>query len=294
MRGWTLNFVAVGGILLSGNSFAHAEEGPLGGLLERGPWVTVAAPANESETGSKSPSVTVLPCVASCTDNEAAGIGCCSLPTDCGGRHWYVSGIVGASFATLASGGTNAAEGPFQNLGSSNDSLFTAGGALGMAFARPGGQLRAEVEGRGRDKFVGQTESFQPPAPTTLYDVEAADGWSVTANLWRDFLVTDRLGLYGGGGLGGGGYRLSVSDGLVAGSDHVGGFAWQAGGGAFYRLNSRVTLDLGYRFFQIGNTTVTLQDLASEQPAGTYDSMFSASELLLTVRIYEPFARWRR
>lgn len=291
MRGWTLNLVAVGGILMSGGSLALADEASLGGMLDRGPWATAAVSTSETDSGSDS--MAILPCGSSCSGGSV-GTGCCDLPTDCGCRQWYVSGIVGASFATLASGGTNAAEGPFQNLGSSNDSLFTAGGALGMAFARPGGQLRAEVEGRGRDKFVGQTESFQPPAPTTLYDVAVADGWSVTANLWRDFLVTDRLGLYGGGGLGGGGYRLAVSDGLVAAYDHVGGFAWQAGGGAFYRINSRVTLDLGYRFFQIANTTVTLQDLATEQPAGTYDSMFSASELLLTVRIYEPFARWRR
>ena len=221
-------------------------------------------------------------------------VGCCDLPSDCGGSRWYLSGIVGGSFATLTSGGRNTAEGGFDNAGSITDTLFTAGGAVGMAFARPSGQLRAEVEGRGREMLAGTTRGFQPPAATTLYDVQAADGWSVTANLWRDFYATDRLGVYAGGGIGGGGYQLSVSDGLVAGEAPVGGFAWQAGGGAFYRINSRVTLDLGFRFFQIAQTTVALEDLATSDPSGTYTSMFAASELLLSVRIYEPFSRWRR
>lgn len=288
MRVSTLKFGVLACVALGCLPAGYAAELALDGMLERG-----HSAATEGNSETESGDCDSLPLVACGTSCMGAG-GCCDLPDGCCGRRWYVSGIVGASFATLSSGGTNTAEGPFENLGSSSDSLFTAGGALGMAFARPGGQLRAEVEGRGRDKFVGQTQGFQPPAPTTPYDVEAADGWSVTANLWRDFSIAERFGLYGGGGVGGGGYRLSVTDGLVSGYDQVGGFAWQAGGGIIYQVNSRVTLDLGYRFFQIADTTVGLEDLATGGTAGTYRSMFSASELLLTVRIYEPFSRWTR
>ena len=226
-----------------------------------------------------------------CTDDAA---GCCDIASECVAPRWYLTGIVGASFATLASGGVNTAEGGFNNSGSANDTLFTAGGALGRAFARPGGQLRIEVEGRGRDMLSGTTQGFQPPVSTSNYNVRAADGWLATANLWRDFYLTDRLGVYGGGGIGGGGYRLSVTDGYVSGYRQVGGFAWQAGGGVFYQVSSHVALDLGYRFFETGRTSVPLENMSTLAASGNYTSMFSASELLLSVRVYEPFSRWRR
>lgn len=114
-------------------------------------------------------------------------------------------------------------------------------------------------------------------------------------NLWRDYSLTKRLGVYGGGGIGGGGYRLAVTDPLaiVAGSSVASEFAWQAGGGVTCRFGPRVTLDLGYRFFEIGTASTPLL-LGDGSPAGTYTSAFSASELLLSVRIYEPFRQLRR
>jgi opacity protein-like surface antigen len=273
--------------LLSLPASRSAAGSSLDGLLSGGCADTVSCAGCEPSCCDGEPLAGAL----GCTD-EAAG--CCDIANECDSPRWYVSGIVGASFATLASGGVNTAEGGFQNVGSANDTLFTAGGALGRAFARTGGQLRVEVEGRGRDLLTGTTQGFQPPVPTSNYDVRAADGWLVTANLWRDFYLTDRLGAYGGGGIGGGGYRLSVNDGFVSGYSHVGGFAWQAGGGVFYQVNRRITLDLGYRFFEIGRTSVPLTTISTLAPSGSYTSMFSTSELLLSVRVYEPFARWRR
>lgn len=203
----------------------------------------------------------------------------------------YVSGIVGSSFATLASGGTNtAAAAPTANSGSMNGDLFTAGGAIGLAIDRSHGQLRLEVEGRGRDAMTGTTPSVVNPF---AYDVAAKDGWSVTTNLWRDLFLDDHWGLYAGGGIGGGGYRLSVADNVVSAYEHVGGFAWQAGGGVTWRMADRVTLDLGYRWFAIDTLSSPLA-LSDGTPAGNYTSTFGASELLLSVRIYEPFRRaWR-
>lgn len=60
------------------------------------------------------------------------------------------------------------------------DDLFTAGGALGIAIDRDHGPLRAEVEGRGREAMAGETPSV---VSQFAYNVRAADGWSVTANL---------------------------------------------------------------------------------------------------------------
>ena len=200
------------------------------------------------------------------------------------GRRFYLAGIIGSSFGTLQSGGVNTAGG-FTNTGSVSDSLLTAGAAIGTAWERADGRVRLELEGRGRDALVGTTGGSPPPP--ALSSVRAVDGWSVLTNVWRDWDVGERLGVYGGGGIGGGGYRLTVADGTVGGYGHVGGFAWQVGLGAVYDLTERTTIDLGYRFFDTQSTPLALA--AAGVPAGTYRSNFYASELLLTVRIYDPF-----
>lgn len=203
----------------------------------------------------------------------------------------YASGIVGGSFASLASGGINTGGGiPTPNTGVATDNLFTAGGALGAAVDRENGLLRLEVEGRGRDAFLGQTGSVFDPFQ---YDVAAKDGWSVTANAWRDVMLRERFGLYAGGGIGGGGYRLLAADNVATASGPVGGFAWQAGGGLIWEVTDRMTLDLGYRWFAIDTLSAPLA-LTDGTPTGNFTSSFGASELLLTVRVYEPFRRWLR
>lgn len=204
-------------------------------------------------------------------------------------RRFYVSGIVGASFASLSSGGTNTAGIPTPNTGTASDDLFSAGGAFGVAFDRPHGLVRAEVEGRGRDQLLGETASVEP------FAVEAADNWSVMANLWRDYFFTSRLGVYGGAGIGAGGYQLSVTEpsAIVSGASAASQFAWQVGAGVTYRVRPQITIDLGYRFFDLGTAATPLQ-LGDGSPAGVYTSAFSASEILLSVRIDEPFRPFRR
>lgn len=217
------------------------------------------------------------------------GASCCGdIGDGHGGRRFYITGIIGASFATLQSGGVNTA-GDFPNTGRAAANVLTAGGALGTAIDREAGLLRLEVEGRGRDLLTGRTNSFGPPTPTFFYNVRAADGWSVMANAWREWYLNDRLGFYGGGGIGAGGYRLTVDDGVVSGYGHVGGFAWQAGTGTTLRLTQRTTLDLGYRFFDTVSDGLPLTVTGAPVSAGAYQSNFYASELLLSVRIYEPF-----
>jgi len=219
-------------------------------------------------------------------------VGCCDdLDADCPSRRFYITGIIGASFGALQSGGINTAGNfNFPNTGRATDSLLTAGAAIGTAFDRDNGLLRLEVEGRGRDALQGSTNSFEPPTPTYFYSVRASDGWSVMTNAWRDWNLTERLGFYTGGGIGAGGYRLTVNDSIVSGYGHVGSFAWQAGTGTTYRITDRTTIDLGYRFFDTVSDSLPLTVIGSGgAPAGSYVSNFYASELLLSVRIYEPF-----
>ena len=201
-------------------------------------------------------------------------------------RQFYVSGILAASFDTLFYG-----EPP-----SIQQTAFSAGGALGVALNRPNGLLRFEFEGRGRDN-ISETVTLDAANYATL---SVSDGWSAMANMWRDLFFTKNFGAYAGGGIGGGGYRSTYSTALpflglpaINGSSHTSSFAWQAGCGVVYAVNSRLTLDLGYRFYalQPTQTDLYLSGTAASPPVllGTAENTFSASELLLSIRIYEPF-----
>jgi opacity protein-like surface antigen len=218
----------------------------------------------------------------------------------------YVTGIVGASFGTVNAGGSTPFGGTtqIQTVGSVNDTMFNGGGAIGMAIDRPSGLLRMEVEGRARGPMSGQT-AFEITSQTTSgaiipLDVSVTNGWSAMTNFWRDYFFNDRFGMYGGGGFGVGGYQYSMqgAGGAIplGGSSVVNTFAWQVGTGVTYQLSDRITFDTGYRFFAMtpGSTPLAVTDNGRiVQPIGSYTSAFSASELLLSVRIYEPFRNWR-
>lgn len=217
-------------------------------------------------------------------------------------QQFYVAGIVGSSFATMTNSGTyEFSPGNFiSSRGACNDSLLTGGGALGMALSRRNGRLRFEIEGRDRgvltgdtavDVSLGSSAIIQQPATAT-----ATDAWSVMANIWRDWNVTKSVGVYGGGGIGFGGYQYAASTDPTAffpanTSGNVNTFAWQVGTGVTWAASDRITFDLGYRFFSYGNGETPLVETTTP-PASFYGnavSAFTASELLFTLRIYEPF-----
>lgn len=188
-------------------------------------------------------------------------------------RRIYLSGMIGPSFANVTS--------PTDATLASDETLFAAGGALGAAFDRRNGQLRLEVEGMGRSTYDAPFNANPTPTSTTVL----TNNWSVMTNAWRDFMLTDRFGIYGGGGIGAGGYILGDQfEGETLYADPGANFAWQFGGGLLWEVTNRLTFDVGYRYFHINTIT---------QP-GTEPNQFSASELMFTLRLYEPFRNWRR
>lgn len=212
------------------------------------------------------------------------------------GRRFYVTGILGTSFATLSD--------PFYGDDRSiNGSIFTTGGAAGIAWARDNGQWRFEIEGRGRDDLTKSVFEGLPPLVSADLRWVAADGWSATANVWRDWWIGERWACYLGGGIGGGGYRYSLDGSLdlfgidvdIAGNAQVAALAWQAGGGVVYEFSDRVSFDVGYRFFSLSPSQVTYVFTSSLlEPRFTIGAhQFAAGELLFSLRVYEPFRRWR-
>ena len=202
-------------------------------------------------------------------------------------RRFYVSSIIGGSFLLVSAD-------------NSPSSILTAGGALGAAIDRSNGRLRVEVEGRYRDPIEQTYIGFNrepprlgpgppgpvPPKPELIGTMQAKSygGWSAMANLWRDFEFTDQLDVYGGGGIGAAGFETSFQqiDAAVPAPvayQYRTQYAWQLGLGGIWNVNDRVAVDLSYRVFGVG-WTVTANDLAYG---------FLRTEVLLSLRIYEPF-----
>lgn len=200
-------------------------------------------------------------------------------------RRFYISGMLGPSFLSLhASDGIDSF--------TVHDAPLAAGGAVGVAFERPNGRLRIETEGMGRGTSFGPIGSFGP----LTFGLQTASNWSVLENVWRDVMLTDRLGLYGGGGIGAGGYRAGVGLRTPFGSvaffePAQAAFAWQAGGGVIYEITERLTFDISYRYFQINAIGYPA---ASFGPFAGASTTFGASELMFGLRLYEPLQRWRR
>lgn len=185
-----------------------------------------------------------------------------------GSRRFYGSLMISPTFAGMNAG--------FGSGFSSTDTVMGAGGAVGMAFDRRNGQMRLEVEGMGRGTYDGSI------AGTGGLRHVTTNNWSAMVNGWRDFMLTDRVGLYGGGGIGAGGYIWGTEFlGNTAYIAPASGFAWQAGGGVIWEVSDRVTFDVGYRFFQIDRLLIN-----PVMPGFTHQ--FHAGELMFTLRVYEP------
>jgi len=126
-----------------------------------------------------------VPALSRAEDSCDSFLSCCDQGQSC--RQFYLGGIVGADFATLdkVTGSTTTIP---------NQSIFTAGGTIGMRFLRDTGALRLEFEGRGRDQLSDTVTEAGVGSLTT----RATDGWSAMVNLWRDYKPFDSFGFYAG------------------------------------------------------------------------------------------------
>jgi opacity protein-like surface antigen len=179
---------------------------------------------------------------------------------------------------------------PWRHPDNAPSSCITGGAAAGLALERSDGRIRLETEGRYRSfieqTYLGFNENFSPrnPNPVGIVQAKNLGGWSVLANVWRDFRLNDRFDLYGGGGIGAMGYQLSFQQidptkPIPATTRYETGFAWQVGVGGIWNVSERIAVDASYRFIGTGYTITRASLVAG----------FPRNEVLISLRIYEPF-----
>jgi opacity protein-like surface antigen len=188
-------------------------------------------------------------------------------------RRFYITGLWGVSAATL----DNLT--PTRGFDTSAN-IFTAGIAGGVSLERERGRLRLEAEWLQRDFYRGAINATPGASLVT------SKNWSVLANVWRDFMVTEKFGCYGGGGIGGGGItgfgefdRVPATDSFTSSA-----FAWQAGGGLIYEVTDQVTFDVSYRWYQVNGLSSPPRII----PGPTLDYRYGASQVMFSLRMFEP------
>jgi opacity protein-like surface antigen len=192
---------------------------------------------------------------------------------------FYGSKILGTAFTTIRT--TIDSSPSAASSATATTAVYAYAG--GIELERTLGTVRFEVEGSFRDTADASPTSVDGQQ----LHVRAADNWTLLGNVWRSIPVTNQVGVYAGGGLGGGGYRLTETlDNAVAYSQPT-LFAWQAGGGLALRYNSLVTFDVSYRFLSFEQTRSTMMT-PTKLSTGTLSSTMTADELLFMIRLKDP------
>ena len=238
--------------------------------------VTGLAKADNSFSEIDLTSFQDIPSIIDACDVPIENVSCSTRP-NC--RRFYITGLRGVSAATLKQDVTSTPRLAYNDT----ENIFTAGIAGGVSFERQRGRLRLEAEWLQRDFYRGNIPN--PFGPQTI-SVVATENWSVLANVWRDFMITERIGCYGGGGIGGGGLTVvGEINGFPAPNtlDKSSSLAWQAGGGLLYEVTDQVTFDVSYRWYQVNGLT---------GPNLTYgfpeDYRYGASQVMFSLRMFEP------
>jgi len=242
----------------------------IGGLILGVLAVTGVAKADNSFSEIDLTSFQDIPSIIDACDVPIENVSCSTRP-NC--RRFYITGLWGVSAATL----DNLT--PTRGFDTSAN-IFTAGIAGGVSLERERGRLRLEAEWLQRDFYRGAINATPGASLVT------SKNWSVLANAWRDFMVTEKFGCYGGGGIGGGGItgfgefdRVPATDSFTSSA-----FAWQAGGGLIYEVTDQVTFDVSYRWYQVNGLSSPPRII----PGPTLDYRYGASQVMFSLRMFEP------
>ena len=228
------------------------------------------------------------------------------------GSELYLSGDLGISWTEGEGVGTNDVVG-VSNEGTGEDATPVYGGALGAIFPMnsvlpwkwrmpgfreeasfPEWPVRFEVEHlRGRDAELA-TPSFNP-FDSYRVDVNA---WTLMGKVRVDLPIStpieavygrvpflEPFSLYTGAGAGMSQTEIRVNTGVLTGSKDHGQMAWQALAGFGYELSEHMTLSVGWRYVDFGQTKFRLFD-ASGTDRGRYKMDLSAHEFTTSLTVW--------
>jgi len=210
----------------------------------------------------------------------------------------YLSGGIGISGGTGDSGGSTPY---FDNTGSDTDSAAMYGFAFGFEMPMneplpeqwqhmlPSWPVLAEFEAVGGRDYEFLTDGGDPYRS----DFKA---WTVLHNLRFDvpmaapfewafgrIPILHPLTLYVGVGVGISIYEVDTTDNVSRGSDDSVAFAWQTGAGLSYSISEYVSLDLGYRYIDLGTSEFDLA--VGPTDFGDFSLDTAAHELATAVRV---------
>lgn len=133
--------------------------------------------------------------------------------------------------------------------GQDKDKFTTGSLALGYQFGN-GWRVEGEYTLPKNDTFTSGSTAF--PASNNVNYIEAQ---RLMANVYRDFAVTDQVSLYASAGLGITRIKSDGWQGMPTRTYNVGrqnNLTWSLGAGVAYSPIEKLTLDLGYRYADMG------------------------------------------
>jgi opacity protein-like surface antigen len=136
---------------------------------------------------------------------------------------------------------------------SGDDSQKDVTGSVGVGYKFGNGwRVEGEVSLPQKDTFTSGSTTF----PTSL-NHHHIDSQRVMLNAYRDFRVADKVSVYGSAGLGlarleSKGWQGNES--RQYGSATQTNLAWSLGAGVVYDVTERLSVDLGYRYIDMGDT----------------------------------------
>ncbi|MDR6094755.1 outer membrane beta-barrel protein [Stenotrophomonas sp. SORGH_AS_0321] len=135
--------------------------------------------------------------------------------------------------------------------GQQKDKFTTGSFAAGYQYGN-GWRVEGEYTLPKTDTFTSGSTVF--PTSSNVHYIEAQ---RLMANVYRDFAITDQVALYGSVGLGITRLKSDGWQGTVARQYNVGrqdNLSWSLGAGVAYSPIDKLTLDLGYRYVDMGRT----------------------------------------
>ncbi|MCA9199258.1 MAG: outer membrane beta-barrel protein [Planctomycetales bacterium] len=193
------------------------------------------------------------------------------LPDPCSGKRVYKSFAYGSSNLT--------ADSDIPQTSDSDDDAFMSLSAIGIEHNHCHYATRFELEGGVRSQANWQFS----PGSAPIVDARIDDVWSLATNVWIDVPLTERISLFGGGGVGAATADISVQSGAVNGGRDMFKFLYQAGTGLTYHCSHRLHLDVGYRYLNLGNANLDLFN--GNTPAGNVSLDIDANEFYVGFRL---------